>query len=152
MDQGSIAISTKTYSLQEVMQSIQSVLQKAYGAKQFWVHCELARISLHAQSGHCYLELVDKNDKAIVAQQRGIIWAEQYSRILNKFNDVVQSPLANGMKVLIKCSVSFHSLHGLSLNVLDIEPSFTLGEMARMKNDSISRLRKEGIFDLNRSP
>ncbi len=150
MDTGSIAITQKTYSLFEVMQSVQAVLQKNYVNRMFWVRCELSRISLHAQSGHCYLELIDKNESSIVAQMRGIIWSDRYTIVSEKFKAVTNSPLSGGMKLLLQCSVNFHPVHGLSLSITDIEPSFTLGEMARMKNDSIRRLKKEGLFNLNR--
>ena len=150
MESDSIAITQKTYSLQEIMQSVQSVLLKTYANRMYWVRCELSRISLHAQSGHCYLDLLDKNETSIVAQQRGIIWADNYSPIIEKFKAVTNTPLAGGMKVLLQCTVSFHPVHGLSLRISDIEPSFTLGEMARMKNEAIVRLKSEGLFNLNR--
>ncbi len=150
MDSGRIAITQKTHSLQEVMLSVQSVLQKSYANRLFWVRCELSRISLHGQSGHCYLELIDKNATSIVAQMKGILWADKYFSVSEKFKAVTNSPLAGGMKILIQCAVSFHPLHGLSLIISDIEPSFTLGEMARMKNESISRLKSEGLFNLNK--
>src|SRR5436305_15340504 len=133
MGEDSLAINYKIYSLQEVMQSIQSVLLKTYSSRYYWVRCELSRISYHAQSGHCYLELVDKKETSIVAQQRGIIWSDRYQNIFEKFKAITNTPLTDGMKVLLQCSVNFHPVFGLSLTVTDIEPSFTLGEMARMK-------------------
>lgn len=150
MDRGINTINQKTYSLYEVMQSVQSILHKTYSSRFFWVRCELSRISLHSASGHCYLELVDKNETSIVAQLKGIIWSEKYKSIYDKFQSVTNIPLASGMKVLFQCGVSFHPLHGLSLIISDVEPSFTLGEMARMKNESISKLKSEGIFNSNR--
>jgi exodeoxyribonuclease VII large subunit len=149
-DMDDIAITTKTYSLQDILMSVQSVLQKAYLNKSYWVKCELSRITLHGQSGHCYLELIEKNEIAIVAQLKGIIWSYKYPLINEKFKAVTSSLLTGGMKVLLLCSVSFHPVHGLSLIITDIEPSFTLGEMARMKNESIAKLKSEGLFDLNK--
>jgi exodeoxyribonuclease VII large subunit len=151
MDQDNVTINLKTYSLHELMQSIQSVLSKTYSARQYWIRCEVARISLHMQSGHCYLELIDKHESSIVAQLKAIIWSDRYKVVCDKFQAVTHTPIAGGMKLLVSCSVSFHPLHGLSLTVHDIEPSFTLGEMARMKNDSIERLRREGLFNRNRT-
>jgi exodeoxyribonuclease VII large subunit len=145
----SMIVIPKTYSLHEVMQSIQSVLQKNYSSKTFWVRCEIARINLHDQSGHCYLELIDKNETTLVAQMKGIIWSDHYQHIAEKFEKITKSPLGAGMKVLIQSSVSFHPLFGLSLTITDIEPSFTLGELAKMKSDSIERLKSEGLFNLN---
>ena len=81
MEKGSIAVNHKSYSLLDVLQSIQSVIKNTYGSKLFWVRCELSRISLHGQSGHCYLELIDKNETGIVAQLRGIIWSDKYNFI-----------------------------------------------------------------------
>jgi exodeoxyribonuclease VII large subunit len=150
MNPDSITITQKMYSLHDVMLSVQSVLQKSYANRFYWVRCELSRISLHGQSGHCYLELIDKNESSIVAQMRGILWADRYTVVSEKFKAVTNSPLTGGMKILIQCSVNFHPLHGLSLIISDIEPSFTLGEMARMKNESIEKLKAEGLFTLNK--
>jgi exodeoxyribonuclease VII large subunit len=138
MDLDSVTITQKTYSLHEVLLSVQSVLQKAYANRSYWVRCELSRISLHGQSGHCYLELIDKNETSIVAQMKGILWADKYSSVSEKFKAVTNSALTGGMKILIHCSVSFHPLHGLSLIISDIDPSFTLGEMARMCDSALA--------------
>src|SRR3954464_15113207 len=129
MNRDSLTINQKTYSLQELMLSVQSTLTKTYGNKQYWIRCEVSRISMHAPSGHCYLELVDKNETSIVAQLKAMIWSDKHISICRKFESITNTPLANGMKLLLSCSVNFHPLHGLSLNVHDIEPSFTLGEM-----------------------
>jgi exodeoxyribonuclease VII large subunit len=142
---------TRSFSLLEVLQSLQTVIRHNFSNRIFWVRCELARISLHQQSGHCYAELVDKNDTSVTAQMRGIIWAEHYSAILLKFQQSTQTILANGMKVMLQCTMNFHPVHGLSLNIVDIEPSFTLGEMAKTKNDAIRKLREEKLFERNRS-
>jgi exodeoxyribonuclease VII large subunit len=151
MQADSVTINQKTYSLHELMLSIQSILTKTYTGHQYWIRCEVSRISLHAQSGHCYLELIDKNDTSIVAQLRAMIWSDKYGSLCQKFESVTNTPIAGGMKILLCCSVNFHPLHGLSLTIHDIEPSFTLGEMARMKNNSITRLKSEGVFHQNKN-
>ncbi len=151
MGSDSVTINQKTYSLYELMTSIQSILGKTYAGRHYWIRCEVSRISLHSQTGHCYLEIIDKNDTSIVAQLKAMIWSDKYKSICQKFESATNTPLANGMKLLLCCTVSFHTLHGLSLTVIDIEPSFTLGEMARMKTNSIARLKSEGLFDLNKS-
>lgn len=139
----------KSFTLSLVLQSVQNVLKKAY-AQPYWVTCELSRISIHQQTGHCYMELVEKNESGIVAQARGIIWANQFSYISKKFEAVTGNPPSNGMQLMLLCSVNFHPLHGFSLLVSDIEPSFTLGELARLKKETIERLKKEKVFDLNK--
>lgn len=132
------------------MNSVQSVVKKNYDTKKFWVKCELVKLNLHLSSGHCYLELADRNESTMVAQCKGIIWADSYLAIQQKFRSTINSELASGMKVLFQCSVTFHPIHGFSLYVTDVEPAFTLGEMAKMKNDSILKLKSEKVFDLNK--
>lgn len=140
----------KSFSLLEVMNSVQSVVKKNYDSKKFWVKCELVKLNLHQSSGHCYLELADRNESTMVAQCKGIIWADSYQVIQQKFRSTINSELASGMKVLFQCNVTFHPIHGFSLYVTDVEPAFTLGEMAKMKNDSILKLKSEKVFDLNK--
>jgi exodeoxyribonuclease VII large subunit len=140
----------KSFSLLEVMNSVQSVVKKNYDSKKFWVKCELVKLNLHQSSGHCYLELADRNESTMVAQCKGIIWADSYLAIQQKFRSTINSELASGMKVLFQCNVTFHPIHGFSLYVTDVEPAFTLGEMAKMKNDSILKLKSEKVFDLNK--
>ena len=140
----------KSFSLMEVMNSVQSVIKKNYDSKKFWVKCELVKLNLHQSSGHCYLELADRNESTMVAQCKGIIWADTYLAIQQKFRSTINSELASGMKVLFECNVTFHPIHGFSLYVTDVEPAFTLGEMAKMKNDSILKLKNEKVFDLNK--
>src|SRR4051812_30771278 len=114
MDGDSVTINQKTYSLHELMLSIQSILSKTYASRQYWIRCEVSRISTHAQSGHCYLELVDKNETSILAQLRAMIWADRHQSLCRKFEAITHTPIANGMKLLLSCSVNFHPLHGLS--------------------------------------
>ncbi|MBP6533084.1 MAG: exodeoxyribonuclease VII large subunit, partial [Bacteroidia bacterium] len=71
----------KSFSLMEVMNSVQSVIKKNYDSKKFWVKCELVKLNLHQSSGHCYLELADRNESTMVAQCKGIIWADSYLAI-----------------------------------------------------------------------
>lgn len=140
-----------TFSLVEIMTSVSSVMRRTYENKTFWVRCELVKLNLHLASGHCYIELAERNEITFIAQCKGIIWADQYLSVRNKFLSVVHEEINSGMKVLFQCSINFHPIHGFSLYILDVEPSFTLGEMARMKNDSIKKLKSENIFDRNKS-
>lgn len=140
----------KSYSLLEVMNSIQSVVKKNYDSRKFWVKCELVKLNFHQSSGHCYLELADRNESTMVAQCKGIIWSDFYQAIQKKFRSTINAELGSGMKVLFQCNVTFHPIHGFSLYVTDVEPAFTLGEMAKMKNDAILKLKQENIFDLNK--
>ena len=141
----------KSYTLVEVMNSIQSVVKKNYDSRKFWVKCELVKLNFHQASGHCYLELADRNESTMVAQCKGIIWSDFYQIIQKKFRSTINAELGSGMKVLFQCNVTFHPIHGFSLYVTDVEPAFTLGEMAKMKNEAIQKLKQENIFDLNKN-
>lgn len=116
----------------------------------YWVIAEIADIKQN-QKGHCYVDLVEKNNKATVAQIKANIWSYEYRTISNRFRKATNEPLRQGMKILFLAYVSFHEVYGLSLNIRDIDPSFTMGEMARKKKEVIERLRKEGIIDRNKA-
>ncbi len=135
-------------SLCELNSIIKSVLGEAF-PDTCWVTAEIADLKCN-RKGHCYLELVEKEEERIVAQIKATIWAYEYRRLGLKFERVTGEPLKPGMKILFLASVTFHELYGLSLSVRDLDPSYTLGEMARKKKEVAERLRKEGIIDLNK--
>jgi exodeoxyribonuclease VII large subunit len=117
-----------------------------------WVTAEISELKVN-YSGHCYLELVEKDlsGESIKAKARATIWASVYRMIQPYFETATRSKLAAGMKVMVKASVEFHELYGFSLNITDIEPSYTVGEMALKKQEIINRLVAEGVFDMNKS-
>lgn len=138
----------RIYSLFELAGTIREVLQGAY-PDFYWIKAEIANLNFYPKSGHCYVDLVDKRDRTIRAEMRATIWSSVYQMISAKFRQQARENLRDGMTILFLASVSFHEVYGLSLNIIDIEPSFTLGEMAREKRDTIEALKKEGIFDQN---
>ena len=140
---------TKYYTLLELTKSIESVIKKTY-TRSYWVKAEIAKLNYYPKSGHCYPDLVEKEKGVVLAQIRATIWAGHFNDISNKFLSVTKEPLSDGMTVLIRTSVSFHPVYGLGLHISDIEPSFTLGEMAKEKLLSIEKLKKEGIFHNNK--
>jgi len=116
----------------------------------YWVVAEVAEIKLN-QRGHCYLELVEKDKDTTIAQIKATIWAYEYRSISSRFQKATNEPLSRGMKILFLAAVTFHEVYGLSLNIKNIDPTYTMGEMARKKKEVIERLRKEGIIEQNRS-
>lgn len=139
----------RIYSLCELAGNIRETLQVAY-PDFYWVKAEIAKLNYYPKSGHCYLDLVEKRDKVTRAEMRATIWVSNYQMIGAKFRQQTREDLHDGMNILFLASVNFHEVYGLSLNIIDIEPSFTLGEMAREKRTAIETLRREGIFDHNR--
>lgn len=104
------------------------------------------------QSGHCYLEFVEKDGvtQSIIARARGVIWANVYRMLSPFFEQETGQPFASGLSVLVRVTVDFHELYGYSLTVVDIDPSFTLGEIARNRQRVIKQLEEDGVLTLNK--
>ncbi len=140
----------RIFSLFEVAESIRKAISNTFTGY-YWVKAEITKLNYYPKSGHCYPDLVEKEHGHIKAQIRANIWSGNFIKISNKFRTVTGEPLKDGIHVLFLSRVNFHEQYGLSLNIIDIEPSFTLGEMAREKQETIRKLQKEGLFILNKS-
>jgi exodeoxyribonuclease VII large subunit len=144
-----LSANKQAYRLSELNGLIKSVLSETLPGA-YWVVAETAECKLN-QRGHCYMELVEKEDNKVVAQIKATIWAYDYRRIGQKFKNATGESLKPGMKLLLQVSVNFHEVYGLSLTVRDIDPTYTMGEMARKKKEVIGRLMREGLLDMNRA-
>lgn len=118
--------------------------------RDFWVVAELAQVNVNRKSGHCYLELVERSEETLVASMKAAIWAGVFKKIATTFREATGAELKQGMKVLLQGRVTYHEVYGLSLSVRDIDPQYTLGEMAMKRRETLDRLAKEGLIDLNR--
>lgn len=119
-----------------------------------WVEAELASVSSSTNyHAHCYMELVEKSadGSTIVAQARACCWAGTWQRVGPAFAGVTGSPLKAGMKVLLLVRANFHARYGFSWTVGDIDATFTIGDMARRRQEILAKLRAEGVIDLNKS-
>ena len=116
-----------------------------------WVTAEISEIRT-ASNGHCYLELVEKSKKTstIVARQRATIWNQRWWLMKETFEVTTGQTLKAGIKILVCVQVQMHEAYGMSLNIVDIDPSFTLGEMALRRQEIINRLTEEGMIDMNK--
>jgi exodeoxyribonuclease VII large subunit len=139
----------KYYSLLELTSSIQTVIKKTYTSS-YWVKAEIAKLNYYPKSGHCYPDLVEKEKGVVLAQIRATIWAGQFNDLAKKFLLVTNEPLSDGMTVLVRTSVNYHPVYGLGLQITDIQPSFTLGEMARERLHTIEQLKAQNIFERNK--
>lgn len=117
----------------------------------YWVTGELSEVR-EASNGHCYIELVQRDEATndIVAKARGTVWSRVYSLLRPYFLEQTGQPFAAGLKVLLQVTVGFHELYGYALDVCDIEPAYTIGDMARQRMLVIKRLTDEGVMDLNK--
>ena len=140
----------QTYTLYQLNQAIKESL-KLVIPDTIWLRAEIHNISTN-YSGHCYIDLVEKSEfnDQIIAKQRATIWASTYRILVQKFRQATNSSLQAGMKILVEVSVEFHELYGLSLNVKDIDPTYTLGELQRRRLEIIQRLKNRGLIDKNK--
>lgn len=115
-----------------------------------WVTAEIS--DMRVSGGHCYMELLQKEEATgkIVAKCRAAVWANVYRGMAHNFRAVTGQDLATGLKVMLCLSVSYHEAYGLTFVVSDINPEFTMGDLLRRRRESIERLRREGILELNR--
>jgi exodeoxyribonuclease VII large subunit len=117
----------------------------------YWVIAEISELKEN-NSGHCYLELVEKHPDEINirARVRAVIWAKRYSFIKSLFESTTGDSLKEGFKVLLRVTVEYHEVYGLSLVINDIDPAFTIGEMAVKRNQIIKKLELDGVFSMNK--
>ena len=141
---------TESYSLSELGKCIKMTLKTAF-SEPVWVRAEISEMHENV-SGHCYLDLIEKADDTdvLVAKQKATIWAFTYRMLKPYFESETGATLRAGMKVLLLCEVEFHEVYGVSLNVRDIDPAFTVGEMAVRRAEIIRRLTDDGIVDMNK--
>jgi exodeoxyribonuclease VII large subunit len=141
---------TEKLSLTELQLIIRDSLYLSL-PQMFWVVAEISEITVNS-SGHCYLELVEKHpdEKNIRARIRGIIWNSRFSFIRSFFENITGETLKGGLKILVKAKIEYHEVYGLSLVINDIDPAFTLGEMAVKRQLIIKKLEEEGVFSMNR--
>jgi exodeoxyribonuclease VII large subunit len=141
---------TSVFTLLDIGRSLQRMITTHYN-KPYWIKTEIAKLNAYTKSGHCYPDLVEKQNGQILAQMRATIWSDTFKTISRQFEDLTKKPISEGMTVLVLAKVNYHPNYGFSLNIIDIDASFTLGEMAKEKLESLKRLKTEGIFNLNRS-
>jgi len=139
----------KCFSLSEVTISIAKTLRDRYRSS-FWVKAEMIKLNYYTASGHCYPDLVEKKDGKVVAQLRSVMWKNDFERSNNLFQQITKEPLKDGITVMFQASVIYDPVYGLSLRIIDINPSFSLGELEKERLQTIEKLKAEGIFDLNK--
>ena len=137
-------------SLQELNALVRRSLEQCL-PDEFWVQAELSDVRTNS-TGHCYLEFVQKDPRSnsLVAKARGTIWANVFRLLKPYFEEATGQAFVSGIKVLVQVTVSFHELYGYSLTVQDIDPTYTLGDMARRRREILRQLEEEGVLTLNK--
>ena len=137
-------------SLFELLNNVRTELKAAFETP-VWVVAEIIELNQN-RMGHCYLELAEKDPDSdrMIAKTKATIWAGVYARLAPYFESVTGEQLRVGMKVLVRVTVEMHELYSLSLNVLDIDAQYTLGDIAQQRAKIIAQLTADGVIDMNK--
>ncbi len=140
---------TPVLSLFELNCMVRGVLRETL-SQAVWVVAEVSELRV-ASNGHCYLELVEKDEAggSLVAKARANIWRQRYYALSERFRQQTGQRLEEGLKVLAKVVVNFHELYGYSLEIVDIDPSYTLGDLQAQRQAIVAQLEAEGVMHLN---
>jgi exodeoxyribonuclease VII, large subunit len=140
----------KYISLFELNQQIQQSMVEKF-PESIWIIAEIGELKISA-AGHCYMELIQKDSKAvsIKAKASATIWAATFRMLQPYFEMTTGRTLEEGIKVLIRVTVEFHEIYGLSLKVMDIDPTYTVGELELQRQQTIQQLVEDGVFEMNK--
>lgn len=138
-------------TLRELQRLVRQTLDERF-ALPLWVSAEISEMKVN-YSGHAYLELVEKGgDNGLpTAQARAVIWRSNLPRIASYFEAETGQRLEAGIRILARVLVNYHELYGFSLQITDIDPSYTLGDMERQRQMTIARLQRDGVWEMNRA-
>jgi len=136
------------YSLYDLNKLIGEVLAKNLEPS-YWIVAEIGEIR-HNSKGHCYLEMVEKEDNQIKAKSRATIWSYTYRNLSAWFEGITGQNLRQGMKILFNATIQYHEVYGFSLNIRDIDAQYTLGERAKKRQEVIQKLMEDGVFEMNK--
>ena len=136
------------YSLKELCDWIQEIVENDL-PNRYWVCAEVASMSVR---GHCYMELVEKAENGILAAKvRATCWSNVYHLLSAYFLQETGQSLHTGLQVMLEVSVEYHAVYGLSLNVWNIDPTYTLGDLAKQRQVTIQQLTEDGVMDLQKA-
>lgn len=143
------ATPAESITLLDLQRMVRATLESRFVAP-LWISAEVSELKLN-RSGHCYLNLVEKgtNDGAPRAEARAMIWRSAYTTIAAKFAAATGATLAAGIGILVRVVVTYHEVYGFSLQIVDIDPSYTLGEVERRRRQTIAQLHDDGVWDMN---
>ena len=143
-------MSEKQLSLYELQQKVKGSLDETF-AMPLWVKAEISEITVN-RSGHCYLDLVETEAGTdnVIARCRATIWSYTFRMLKPYFETTTSQIFTQGLKILVQAKVEYHEVFGFSLNIRDIDPVYTLGDMARQRREIIRKLQEDGVFEMNK--
>lgn len=145
-----IEMNEKTLSLYELNSLVRMTIEQTL-SREYWVETELSEC--RTNRGHCFMELIEKDERSNtpIARASAKCWQSTWNLLQPYFERTTGQSLHAGLKVRLKVYAQFHEAYGFSWIVTDIDPTFTMGDMARKRQEIIRQLRVEGIFDLQKS-
>lgn len=137
-------------TLLDLQRMVRHTLESRFN-EPLWISAEISELKVN-RSGHCYLNLVEKGatDGAPRAEARAVIWRSAYTPMVSMFEAATGATLRAGLRVLVRVMVSYHEIYGFSLQIIDLDPRYTLGEVERRRRETIARLQQDGVWDMNR--
>lgn len=146
----------QSYSLSEFLAAVQLSVRASF-PESYWIRAEISSLSAKP-NGHCYMELAEGSNgstrgygQEYSAKIKANCWRNIWQQVSQQFDQAVGQPLRVGMQVLVLADVDFHPVYGVSLTIRQIDPSFTLGDLARQKAEALRKLEEEGIIDMQQS-
>lgn len=141
---------TGAITLSQLQQILQQAVSASPAGRGLWVTAELSDV--RQSGGHCYMELIEKDDQGrTTAKLRAAIWANRLNYLRQKFYAATGRDITTGIKVMLAGATTHHSVYGLSFIVNDIDPSYTMGDMERLRREILDKLTREGVIGFNRS-
>jgi len=142
-------MSQQAYTLRQLNLMVRDAIE-AELSDEYWVQAELAEC--RENRGHCYMELIEKDEQSNtpIARASAKCWKTTWNVVRPHFERTTGQPLHAGMKVLLRVYPQFHEAYGFSWIVTDIDPTYTIGDLARRRQEIIVKLKQEGVFDLQR--
>lgn len=140
----------ESLTLLDLQRMVRATLESRF-EEPMWLRAEISELKVN-RSGHCYLNLVEKgaSNAAPRAEARAVIWRTAYNSIASKFESATGQALTAGIAVLVRVLVTYHEVYGFSLQIIDLDADYTLGEVERRRRETIERLQKDGVWDMNR--
>jgi len=139
----------KFYSLSKILNRVKTIIDNDVAGKHFWLKVEVINVNFH-RSGHIYLELAENLNSKTVAKCKAIIWNYNVPQIQNSLGKDFKNILKKGNEILCYTNIKFDTAYGLSLLITNINLEFAVGQIEKKRQETIDRLKKEAIIDLNK--
>jgi exodeoxyribonuclease VII large subunit len=138
----------KIFSLGKLTKALENHFMQHFSSQTYWVTAEIVKVN--GKSGHYYLELADTKNEQTIALCNATMWATQARIIQQNLGNDFQQIIKPGNKALFEVKIEYHSIYGLKLNVLNLDPSYTYGDIEKRKKETIEQLKREGLFELQK--